>query len=120
MPQHQDGFTTEDDTSAQLTEVPEVTDAPTSSTEIQCNEGVDTDKPIKDKLTEEKPRNRANKRKKKPSKNKTKQKQSHILEAGPNGKAQLAGSLQTSEDAEDDKDKEDEAVKDKAYSAMIR
>ena len=43
------------------------------------------------------------------------QKQNHILEAGPNGREQLAGSSQAPEDAEDDKDKEEEVVKDKAY-----
>ena len=118
-PTHQEGLTNEDDSRAQPTEGPETTDAPTPSKEIQRNEEAKTDTSQKNKLTEdkgpEKPSNKANKRKKEPSKKKTKQKQSHTLEAGPNGKAQLAGSLQTAEEVDYDKDKEHEVVKDKAY-----
>ena len=115
----QDKLTTGVDTSAQQTKVPEINDVTTPPTKNQRNEGVNTDMSTKDKQpkdkTPKKSRNRVNKRKKKPSKKKKKQKQNHILEAGPNGREQLAGSSQAPEDAEDDKDKEEEVVKDKAY-----
>ena len=110
------------DSSTQLSEGPDTTDLNTQPKETQRDEAK-TDKPQQNKVTEDKeqtkPGNKTNKRKKKPPKNKRKQKQSHILEAGPNGKAQLAGSPQTSDKVEDDTDKKDEVVKDKAYYDKI-
>ena len=58
-----------------------------------------------------------NKKKRKPHKKRQKKKQSHILQAGPNGKAQLAGATPGTEDVND----EEEEVKDKKfYDRLIK
>ena len=61
--------------------------------------------------TEKKPKEKQKKKRKTPKK-KQKKKQSHILQAGPDGKAQLAGS---SPGIDDDNTTEEETVKDKKY-----
>ena len=52
------------------------------------------------------------KKKRKANKKKQKKKQSHIIQAGPNGKAQLAGAATTTED---NKNEDGEVIKDKKY-----
>ena len=117
-PPHQVEEMNENITDTHLAGLSKTTDDAMPPKESQNEEEPKTDLQEKNTPTEktgEKQSSKPNKRKKKPSKKKRKQKQSHILEAGPNGKAQLAGSAQTTEDTEGDETTEQEVTKDKAY-----